>query len=66
MDNYSLADILIKSIVIMLGCYFVMRGKQLKTSNNKQEATMLPPNTMIILGMVIIISNGYLLLDNFL
>ena len=64
MDNYLLSDILIKSIIIMFGCYLVMKGKHLKTSSYKRETAKISPNAMIVLGIVVIVSNGLLLIDS--
>jgi len=61
MDSYSLADIAIKCILIIVGLYLIIRGKNAKSNvGNQQE--LIPPNALMVLGVVIIVTNAYFII----
>jgi hypothetical protein len=56
MDSHFLAGVVINLILVCLGGYLVMRGKSLK-SNLTNQKTMVSPNALIIIGVLLIIIN---------
>ena len=56
MDSHFLAGVVIHLVMICVGGYLVMRGKALK-SNLTNQQTMVSPNVLIIIGVLLIAIN---------
>jgi hypothetical protein len=56
MDSHFLAGVFINLIFVCFGGYLVIRGKALK-SNLTNQQTMVSPNFLIIVGVLIILFN---------
>ena len=62
MDSYTLADIAIKCMLVIVGLYLIIRGKNAKRNVGAQQE-LIPPNALMVLGVVIIVTNAYFIFE---
>lgn len=56
MESYFLTSLIIKLLLIGLGCLLVIRGKKLKAKNMDSQS-FVSPSAMILIGFLIVILN---------